>query len=258
MPARPLLFASDLHLCDADPATVASFLAFLSGPARDAAALYLLGDVFEYWAGDDDDDALPRRIAAALSELEASGVPVYLLHGNRDFLLGQDFAARAGLTLLPDPTPIDAYGRLLLLSHGDQLCTDDKPYQAFRRTVRDPAWQAAFLARPLAERRAEIARIRQASEAAKREKPVEIMDVNQEAVGRLLADHPGHHLVHGHTHRPARHQHEVQHALRQRWVLPDWYSGAGGYLVAGPDGLYLVAVRQDAPWAKFTVDKQAP
>ncbi|MFC4159671.1 UDP-2,3-diacylglucosamine diphosphatase [Chitinimonas lacunae] len=256
MSARPLLFASDLHLCDADPDTVESFLAFLAGPARHAAALYLLGDVFEYWAGDDDDDPLPQRIAAALAELRAQGVPVYLQHGNRDFLLGQTFAEQAGLTLLPDPYPIEAHGRLLLLSHGDLLCTDDTAYQSFRRTVREPAWQAAFLARPLSERRAEIARIRQASEAAKRDKPVEIMDVNREAVSRLLAAYPGHHLVHGHTHRPARHSHEVQHALRQRWVLPDWHRGAGGYLVAEPDGLYLVAVRQDAAWAKFTVDNE--
>jgi len=245
---RPILFASDLHLSDGDPKTVEAFLAFLHGPARHATALYLLGDLFEYWAGDDDDDALTQEIAGELKQLADHGVAIYLMHGNRDFLLGKDYAHRAGATLLPDPTVIDAYGRPLLLSHGDQLCTDDAPYQQFRQMVRQPAWQAAFLARPLAERKAEIARIRAASEAAKQVKTSEIMDVNSYAVGRLLASYPGAHLVHGHTHRPAHHQHEVQHALRQRWVLPDWYAGVGGYLEAGENGLTYRGINQEAAW----------
>jgi UDP-2,3-diacylglucosamine hydrolase len=180
--------------------------------------------------------------------LADSGVAVYLMHGNRDFLLGEQFAKAAGATLLADPYPIDAFGRALLLSHGDALCTDDLAYQQFRATVRQPAWQAMFLGQPLANRKAEIAKVRMASEAAKRDKAAAIMDVNDVAVGKLLADHPGTHLVHGHTHRPAMHRHEVQRALRQRWVLPDWYAGKGGYLVADESGLSFVGVNQEAAW----------
>lgn len=245
---QPILFASDLHLSDADPATVEAFVAFLRGPVREASALYLLGDIFEYWAGDDDDDPLNTRMAAEIKIAADAGVAIYLMHGNRDFLLGQRFADAAGATLLPDPQRIGAFGQSLLLSHGDALCTDDAPYQQFRAMVRQPAWQAMFLGRTLAERKAEIARVRMASEAAKREKAAEIMDVNTIAVGKLLAEHPGHHLIHGHTHRPARHLHEVQHALRQRWVLPDWYGGKGGYLKADEQGLTFVGVNQEAIW----------
>ncbi len=245
----PLLFASDLHLSDSDPATEAAFMAFLAGPARQAQALYLLGDIFEYWAGDDDDDPLNQRVAAALHAVSQAGVAVHLMHGNRDFLLGEQYAKVAGATLLADPTLITAFGRPWLLSHGDALCTDDLPYQQFRTLVRQPAWQAAFLARTLAERKAEISRIRAASQLAKQQKASDIMDVNTFAVAALLAKYPGAHLLHGHTHRPARHQHEVQHGLRQRWVLPDWYAGKGGYLrldIAGPT---LVGINQDATWA---------
>jgi UDP-2,3-diacylglucosamine hydrolase len=246
--SKPTLFASDLHLSDTDPATVDAFIDFLRGPVRNAAALYLLGDIFEYWAGDDDDDPLNGQIASELKAAADAGVAVYLMHGNRDFLLGQQFAAAADATLLADPHRIDAFDRSLLLSHGDALCTDDLAYQQFRATVRQPAWQAMFLGRSLAERKAEIAKVRMASEAAKRDKAADIMDVNAIAVSKLLADHPGTHLVHGHTHRPAMHQHEVQHALRQRWVLPDWYAGKGGYLQIDEDGLKFVGIRQEAAW----------
>jgi UDP-2,3-diacylglucosamine hydrolase len=246
--SKPLLFASDLHLSEGDPATVAAFVEFLRGPARQAAALYLLGDIFEYWAGDDDDDPLNLQIANELNALSASGVSLYLMHGNRDFLLGEHFARAAGAALLADPCAIEAYGQRLLLSHGDALCTDDVAYQQFRTLVRQPAWQAQFLARPLADRKAEIAKVRMASEAAKQGKAAEIMDVNPLAVNRLLAEHPGCHLVHGHTHRPGRHSHEVQHAYRQHWVLPDWYAGKGGYLRADEGGLTFVGINQEALW----------
>ncbi|WP_269533059.1 UDP-2,3-diacylglucosamine diphosphatase [Chitinimonas sp. BJYL2] len=245
---KPVLFASDLHLSDSDPETVTAFLAFLAGPARQASQLYLLGDVFEYWAGDDDDDPLNTRIAAALHALASQGTAVSLMHGNRDFLLGHDYARRCGATLLDDPVLIELAGRPLLLSHGDALCTDDLPYQQFRQMVRQPAWQAAFLGQPLAARKAEIARIRAASEAAKQAKAIEIMDVNATAVVTLLAQYPGAHLIHGHTHRPASHRHEVQHGLRQRWVLPDWYAGKGGYLAADERGLTFHGINQDAAW----------
>ena len=249
--SKPVLFASDLHLNDTDTATADAFVDFLKGPARDAAALYLLGDIFEYWAGDDDVEPFSSRVAAEIKALVDSGVPVYLMHGNRDFLLGQAFAAAAGATLLDDPHPIEVAGRRLLLSHGDALCTDDLPYQQFRAMVRQPAWQAAFLARPLAERRAEVARVRAASEAAKQVKTMDIMDVNATAVATLLAQYPGAHLVHGHTHRPASHVHEVQHAQRQRWVIPDWHAGRGGYISADESGLQFVGINQDAVWGNI-------
>lgn len=246
--SAPILFASDLHLSDADPATTAAFLDFLAGPARKAAALYLLGDIFEYWIGDDDDDALNARIATALRALADGGTRVFLMHGNRDFLLGHAFAARAGATLLDDPHPVEAFDRRLLLSHGDALCSDDSSYQQFRAMVRQPAWQAAFLARPLAERKAEAARIRAASETAKQGKAMTIMDANPDAVAQLLARHPACDLIHGHTHRPALHRHEVQDSARQRWVLPDWYAGRGGYLRADEQGLHFVGINTDAVW----------
>lgn len=234
---RPLLFASDIHLSDADPATLASFVGFLRGPARTAQALYLLGDIFEYWAGDDDDDPLLAAIANELAALAEQGTAIFIQHGNRDFLLGPAFAARAQATLIADPYPLADFDQRFLLSHGDALCTDDLAYQAFRRTVREPAWQAAFLAQPLAARKAEIAKLRAASRDAVREKASAIMDVNDFAVATLLAKHPGSHLIHGHTHRPAMHTHEVQHGIRRRWVLPDWQHGKGGFLCCSADGI---------------------
>lgn len=245
---RPYLFASDLHLSESDPQTVDAFLTFLRDTAIHAHSLYLLGDIFEYWAGDDDTDPLNARIAAALAAVSQGGTAVFLMHGNRDFLMGEAFATQAGGVIINDPTLIEAWGRRFVLSHGDLLCTDDVAYQQFRATVRQPAWQAAFLGQPLANRQAEITRIRQASQAAKRSKSSEIMDVNQAAVSKLLAQHAGAHLIHGHTHRPAQHTHEVQHGLRQRWVLPDWYAGKGGYLHLDENGPYFVGINQDAAW----------
>ncbi|MGQ5523930.1 UDP-2,3-diacylglucosamine diphosphatase [Chitinimonas sp. PSY-7] len=245
---QPILFASDLHLSDADPATTAAFIEFLQKPAREASALYLLGDIFEYWVGDDDNDALNWRIAAELRVLSDQGTAVFLMHGNRDFLLGQQFATAAGATLLNDPHLLDAFGRKLVLSHGDVLCTDDTAYQQFRTTVRQPAWQAAFLARPLAERKAEVERIRAASEIAKKQKAAEIMDVNLQAVATLFAKHAGADLIHGHTHRPAQHQHELAEDVRERWVLPDWYAGKGGYLKLAEAGLSFVGINTEVTW----------
>jgi len=245
---RPLIFASDVHLSESDPATLAAFVDFLAHVAPAASALYLLGDLFEYWVGDDDDNALSQRIASALAALAAQGVAVYLMHGNRDFLIGQQFADAAHAQLLTDPYLIDAFGQPLLLSHGDALCTDDLAYQQFRSTVRAPAWQQAFLARPLADRRAEVARIRAMSEAAKETKSMDIMDVNPQAVVALLEGWTGANLVHGHTHRPGRHVHPASDGDRIRWVLPDWYAGRGGYLKIDKQGARLLGINQDAAW----------
>lgn len=219
------LFISDLHLCSTRPEITRQFVDFLHSVAGKTDALYILGDLFEYWAGDDDlNDPRHSDIIAALSALKAAGTQVFLMHGNRDFLLGKDFAGKTGITLLPDPTPLTLYGKRVLLSHGDKLCTDDVAYQAFRQQVREPAWQSHFLAQPLVARKAQIEALRQRSEQEKSQKAESIMDVNAEAVNALLRqyDYPEL-LIHGHTHRPARHEIKVDGHRCERWVLGDWY-----------------------------------
>ena len=183
------LFISDLHLDAGHPAATQLLLQLLGGRARHADALYILGDLFEAWIGDDDDSLLGKDVCDALKACTASGVPVYIMHGNRDFLLGKDFMARSGATLLEDPAIIDLYGQPVLLTHGDLLCTDDTQYQAFRHQVRDPRWQQDFLARPLAERRRLAAGMRDASHAAKDRKPQAIMDVSVPAVSGMMRRH---------------------------------------------------------------------
>ncbi len=227
----PALFISDLHLAEDAPDTAAAFIEFLQGPALEAASLFILGDLFEYWAGDDDlDDGFNQRMCAALRAVSDAGVAVFFIRGNRDLLAGEGFARAAGLTLLPDPCLL-RFGQTadtpaLLLSHGDVLCTDDLAYQAYRRQVHDPAWQRGFLAQPLAARKAFIESLRRKSEAAKQTKAVEIMDVNADAVAALFRTAADAVLVHGHTHRPARHVHVVDGRQRIRWVLADWHGEA--------------------------------
>lgn len=234
---RDAVFASDVHLSPDHPATTAAFVDFVNREvAGRTRRFFVLGDLFEYWVGDEDgDEPLARTIATRFRALVDDGVEVAFLHGNRDFLIGPALADRAGLTLLPDPFATTIGGVALLLSHGDALCTDDVDYQRFRAVSRNPAWQQAVLARPLAERRAMAAGARAESEIAKRSKSMAIMDVNDGATCALLAAHPGAILVHGHTHRPARHVHDVGGAARARYVLTDWDAEAepprGGGLV---------------------------
>ncbi|HEU0276431.1 MAG TPA: UDP-2,3-diacylglucosamine diphosphatase [Rhodanobacteraceae bacterium] len=218
------LFVSDLHLDDARPRIVQLFERFCADEARTADALYVLGDLFEAYVGDDDDSALNRRVAAALHGVAAAGVPVYYLAGNRDFLLGPDYARRAGMDILADGTVAGLHGTPTLLLHGDVLCTDDVGYQAFRRQVRDPAWQAAFLARPLVDRRAFAARARDASRAHTSHTDLAIMDVNADAVARSLRTTGVTRMIHGHTHRPAIHEFTLDGKPAQRIVLGDWYA----------------------------------
>jgi UDP-2,3-diacylglucosamine hydrolase len=233
------LFISDLHLDAARPSIAAQFERFLEEIAPGSDALYILGDLFEYWVGDDGLALpFPRRIAAALRPL-AARVPVRFMHGNRDFLLARGFAEATGAEILPDPTVIDLYGTRTLLLHGDTLCTDDKPYQAFRAQVRDPAWQRAALSRPIAERLAIAQGMRQESEGAKQGKAMEIMDVASDAVERAFEETGCDVMIHGHTHRPARHLYQVGGRERVRWVLPDWYE-RGGYLEASPAGIRAI------------------
>ena len=233
------LFISDLHLDESRPGIVAQFERFLASVSPGADALYILGDLFEYWVGDDA-LALPfnARVAARLKEASAR-VPIRFMHGNRDFVAAAGFSAGTGAALIDDPTEIDLYGTRTLLMHGDTLCTGDTAYQAFREQVRNPRWQAATLARPIAERVALAQDLRLKSEGAKQGKSVALMDVTPEAVERAFADSGCTLLIHGHTHRPARHVLSVNGIERVRWVLADWYE-RGSYLEATAAGLRSV------------------
>lgn len=236
--ARPFaLFISDLHLQVAHPRTVEAFLAFLSQRAVQAERLYLLGDIFEYWAGDDDlADPFNARIAAAIRAVADAGTAVHWMAGNRDFLVGAGFAAAAGLQLLQEPHVIEAGHRRVALVHGDAECTLDSNYMAFRAQVRQAAWQAHFLGMPLAQRKAIIAGLREGSREAHTEKSYETMDVTPEAVDALFAATGADVIIHGHTHRPAVHE----HGARLRYVLPDWELDAeplrGGWIALHADG----------------------
>jgi UDP-2,3-diacylglucosamine hydrolase len=242
-PSPAVLFISDLHLSPAQPAVQDCFLAFLEDQARTARALYILGDLFDAWLGDDDlASPWPATLAAELRRLGEFGVDLFVMHGNRDFLLGERFLAATGAHLLPDPTSIDLHGIPTLLSHGDALCTDDLAYQHFRTLVRDPDWRRAFLAKPLAERRVLAAQLREQSETAKAGKTMASMDVNLETVRDLLRRHGCHRLIHGHTHLPARHDLHLDGHAGERWVLPDWHARAGGYLRCAEDGCQLVSL----------------
>lgn len=243
MPAA--LFISDLHLAAERPATNERFFAFLRDSAARAQQLYILGDLFEYWIGDDeldavDGDPLARAVADKLHALSRSGVGVAFMHGNRDFLIGPAFCAASGARLLGDPAVETAGGVRTLLMHGDTLCTDDHDYQAWRRTARSHAWQADFLAKDLPERRRALQALRAKSREVVGAKPADIMDVNDAAVREALRAHGLARLVHGHTHRPARHALEVDGRACERWVLPDWYE-RGGYLAVDDAGPRLLA-----------------
>jgi len=207
--------------------------------APGADGLYILGDLFEYWVGDDS-VALPfnAKVAERLKRTAAQ-MPVRFMHGNRDFMVASEFARATGVKLLEDPTVIDLYGTRTLLLHGDTLCTDDEAYQAFRKQVRDPGWQRAALARPMTERLAIAQNMREKSEGAKQGKAMAIMDVAPAAVERAFAESGCEVMIHGHTHRPARHVHRVDGKERVRWVLADWYE-RGSYLEARPGGLRSV------------------
>jgi UDP-2,3-diacylglucosamine hydrolase len=217
------LFVSDLHLDDARPRIVEAFEHFCAGEARRADALYVLGDLFEAYIGDDDDAALNARVATALRGVADAGVPVHFIAGNRDFLVGASYARRCGMNVLDDGAIVDLHGTPTLILHGDVLCTDDAAYLAFRRQVRDPAWQQAFLAQPLAARRAFAAQARDASRAHTSQTDMAIMDVNQAAVERALRGAGVTRIIHGHTHRPAIHDFTLDGKPAQRSVLGDWY-----------------------------------
>lgn len=239
------LFIADLHLDDARPHITKLFERYLAGDeARQADALYILGDLVEAWIGDDDDAELPQRIASATHGLRDSGVPVYFMHGNRDFLLGETYAKRAGLTLLDDPIVHDLYGTPTLLMHGDLLCTDDVVYQKVRREVRTPEWKQQVLFTPLAARRALAAQSRTQSKQHTSATMETIMDVNQGAVEDAMRKAGVTRLIHGHTHRPAVHDFALDGGAAQRIVLGDWYQH-GSVLRVNADAIDLRGLSLD-------------
>ncbi len=226
------LFLSDLHL-PAEPSPLREgFLRFLTGPARTAQAVYLLGDVFEYWIGDDCGLRSYAAEIEALRQLTAAGVAVHFMHGNRDFLVGRAFARATGVALLRDPTIISLDGRPALLSHGDRWCTDDRSYQRWRRFSRNPLTQWLFLKLPEARRQRVAGGVRDQSTAAKRHKADTIMDVNASAVTAALRRHAVDLIIHGHTHRPADHRLQLGGREAQRVVLADWHPDRMEYLAA--------------------------
>lgn len=225
------LFISDLHLAPEHPATVRLFLDFLAGRAREAVRLYILGDLFDAWIGDDDDTPPYPEIRAALRGLTAAGTACALMHGNRDFLIGRAFCRDTGCTPLRDPMRILLDGEAVLLMHGDLLCTDDLAYQRFRRRVRNPLVRRLFLWRSLEYRRRLAADYRRKSGAATAEKAPEIMDVNPHTVARYLNRFDARRLVHGHTHRPAEHDLDLRGRDARRSVLAQWHEGRGEVLV---------------------------
>ena len=216
------LFVSDLHLQAERPALTRAFLSFLGNQHGQIEALYILGDLFEAWLGDDDQSEPGMSVISALQQLKASGTECFVMHGNRDFLLGQAFCASAGCELLPDPAVIDLYGKRVLLMHGDSLCTEDHDYLAFRHQVRDPIWQQQFLAQPLAQRQAIARQLREQSMAANASKNADIMDVTESEVLASFARHQVDLLIHGHTHRPQVHHYRENGQSLTRIVLGDW------------------------------------
>ena len=237
------LFVSDLHLDPERPAITELFGRFLDGEARDADALYILGDLFEAWVGDDDPSEAGTFVAARLKALADAGVPTYFIRGNRDFLLGDAYAKRAGMTILPDPAVILLQGEPTLILHGDLLCSDDTAYQQFRTQTRDPRWQAQFLAQPLAARLAFAAQARAASKARYGELQASgqsetITDVTPATVQDWFARFGVTRMIHGHTHRPAIHD---EGDCATRIVLGDWYQ-QGSVLRASEDGFDLTAL----------------
>ena len=217
------LFISDLHLDPSRPAIVACFLQLLKQQAGKAESLYILGDLFEAWIGDDDPELLWREVIQAISRCVDAGTPVFVMHGNRDFLLGERFLHDSACRLIDDPTLINLYGQRILLMHGDLLCSDDTEYQALRKQVRDPAWQEQVLAHPVSRRRDMARQAREQSQSSILGKSDDIMDVNPQPVEHYMQTYQADLLVHGHTHRPGIHTQEDSGRTTQRIVLGDWY-----------------------------------
>ena len=234
------LFIADLHLDPKQPLSLAGCLEFLASRAQNADALYILGDLFEVWLGDDEDEPAYQPVLMALHDLNISGIPVFVMRGNRDFLLGAGFAEISGCQLIDDHHVINLYGTPTLLMHGDTLCTLDIDYQAFRQQVRNPQWQQQFLAQPLSQRRILAQQARTYSQAKIKTTAAAIMDVTPEAVISILEKYNVYHLIHGHTHRPAVHQLQVNGKMAYRRVVGDWHSNSAVIHSCTASGCQLV------------------
>ncbi len=241
------LFISDLHLCAERPAITDLFLEFIHEHAARADALYILGDWFEYWIGD---EAVTheeyRSIVTAIQKITDSGTPVFVIPGNRDFLMGNRFEEYSGCRLLPDPSVIDLYGKRVLVMHGDSLCTDDHEYQTFRQHVRSEGWKRDYLAKTVEERHNIVRELRERSDVAKATKKPEIMDVNGHAVNEIMRTHQVYDLIHGHTHRPGEHVFDLDEKRARRMVLGDWYEN-GSVLRCDADGWVLETLSLRTP-----------
>lgn len=234
------LFISDLHLHESRPQITRAFFHFLQTQAIHAQALYILGDFFDAWIGDDDDAPLPQQVATELRVLHEKGVAIYFMHGNRDFLLGDNYAQKAGMKIIDAGTLVDLYGTMALLMHGDELCTGDQDYQNFRQMVRSPQWQQQVLAQPLAARRALAAQLRDKSQSMNSLKAADIMDVTPEEVVRQMERAKVQLMIHGHTHRPARHTLIANGERAERIVLGDWHEH-GWSVKAAPGNIELIS-----------------
>ncbi|MGE5469450.1 MAG: UDP-2,3-diacylglucosamine diphosphatase [Bacteroidota bacterium] len=226
-----ILFISDLHLSPRSPGATALFLQFLAGRARQAKALYILGDLFEVWVGDDVGDAHSAQVIAALRAASDSGLKIGVMHGNRDFALGADFATAAGVELLPDPYLLVLPEWQFVLAHGDALCLDDHAYMAYRAKVRDPEWQRKMRAKPRFLRSLLGRYIRWRSGRRKHDQAYVYADLQAAATDDFLRQHGYATFIHGHTHRPAKHDHIVDGIHVERWVLSDWHEDRGDCLV---------------------------
>jgi len=240
------LFISDLHLSDERPATTELFDSFMRGRARRATDLYLLGDVFDVWIGDDDPAAVRAVVERSIHDLGTHGTRVYFMRGNRDLLIDEAFAQRTGCTLLEDPTRIVLFGVPTLLAHGDRLCTADEEHQAHLAVADAPEWKQALLARPLQERKAICRQYRRISTARKRQKDPQAMEVQQDAVDAILRSHGAYRLIHGHTHRPLVDQFLLDGRPAQRFVLPPWEE-QGGVLCWDRSGYRVEPITAGAP-----------
>lgn len=236
------LVIADLHLDPQRPTVTERFVRLTQGPARQAEALYILGDLFEVWVGDDDDGPHGRRIGTALRSLTQQGTRVYLMCGNRDFLMGETFARTCTATLLPDPSVVNLYGVDTLLMHGDALCLSDPAYTAFRQQTRNPQWQHTLLAKPLAERQALAAQLRQQSDHEKQLKSADMMDITPAAAERLMGEYGVTRLIHGHTHRPRSHTLRANGKPALRHVLADWSDRYAEALYCDARGCRRIAV----------------
>ncbi|GKX44066.1 UDP-2,3-diacylglucosamine diphosphatase [Pectobacterium carotovorum] len=234
------LFIADLHLSVHEPAITAGFLRFLRHDAIHADALYILGDLFDAWIGDDDPQPLHATVATELYALHQRGIPCYFVHGNRDFLIGKRFAKQSGMTLLPTETVLDLYSQKILILHGDTLCTDDRHYQQFRRRVHNPFIQRLFLLLPLSLRMKIAAKMRATSQHENQKKSQQIMDVNHDAVLERLRHYQVKTMIHGHTHRPAIHQVALGESSGRRAVLGAWHE-EGSMIKVTPQNIELIS-----------------